>query len=426
MNFEETLQYLYAALPMYQRVGAAAYKKDLGNIELLCAALDNPQNKFKSIHVAGTNGKGSSSHMLAAALQANGYKTGLYTSPHLKSFTERIRVNGIEIYEQEVVKFVEANKELIEHIKPSFFEITVAMAFYLFAKEQVDIAVVEVGLGGRLDSTNMIMPEVCLITNISFDHEHMLGNTLPLIAKEKAGIIKQGVPVVIGQKQPETVALFIEHAKEKHADIFFASDRFHVEQASAELLNVIQDNEVFLEGLNLDVKGRYQQDNLLGVLEVLQILSAQGMQINEAKLQSGLENVAGLTGLKGRWQILSERPWVICDTGHNEAGLTAILEQINATPHDNLFMILGAVNDKALDTMLQLLPVNANYFFCQADIPRALDAHVLAKKADEYGLNGEVIKNVNEALQLARSRAKDKDLIFIGGSTFVVAELEEL
>jgi dihydrofolate synthase/folylpolyglutamate synthase len=426
MDFKETMQFLYAALPMYQRIGAAAYKKDLGNIRLLCEALDSPQKKFRSIHVAGTNGKGSSAHMLAAVLQSAGYKTGLYTSPHLKSFTERIRVNGREIKQQEVIDFVDNLEQIISEINPSFFEITVAMAFNLFAKEQVDIAVIEVGLGGRLDSTNIIMPEVSLITNISLDHENMLGDSLPKIAGEKAGIIKKKVPVVIGERQPEIESVFVDRAEAMEAGLVFASDNYFIEQAPAGRLNVISGKEVFLEGLKLDVKGDYQRANLPGVLAVIDILNHRGFPLSEVSIMAGLANVTELTGLKGRWQILGNKPLVVADTGHNEAGIKVILEQICSVSHDKLFMILGAVNDKSFVTILSLLPANATYFFCEAAIPRAMDADLLAQQAGEYGLRGSVIKDVNQALQQARDQASAEDMIFIGGSTFIVAELLEL
>lgn len=426
MDFKETMQFLYAALPMYQRIGAAAYKKDLGNIRLLCEALDSPQKKFRSIHVAGTNGKGSSAHMLAAVLQSAGYKTGLYTSPHLKSFTERIRVNGREIKQQEVIDFVDNLEQIISEINPSFFEITVAMAFNLFAKEQVDIAVIEVGLGGRLDSTNIIMPEVSLITNISLDHENMLGDSLPKIAGEKAGIIKKKVPVVIGERQPEIESVFVDRAEAMEAGLVFASDNYFIEQAPAGRLNVISGKEVFLEGLKLDVKGDYQRANLPGVLAVIDILNHRGFPLSEVSIMAGLANVTELTGLKGRWQILGNKPLVVADTGHNEAGIKVILEQICSVSHDKLFMILGAVNDKSFVTILSLLPAKATYFFCEAAIPRAMDADLLAQQAGEYGLRGSVIKDVNQALQQARDQASAEDMIFIGGSTFIVAELLEL
>lgn len=411
---------------MYQRVGAVAYKKDLGNTIALCEALDNPQNAYKSIHVAGTNGKGSSAHMLASVLQSAGYKTGLYTSPHLKSFTERIRINGVEISEQQVVEFVQKIQPLITELAPSFFEITVAMAFYLFAQEKVDIAVIEVGLGGRLDSTNIITPEVSLITNIDFDHEQMLGNTLELIAIEKAGIIKHKVPVVIGRRQPELESIFTEKAEKMGAPISFAGDQFAVEQANSERINVIHNDKIYLEGLKMDLKGDYQKENLPGVLEVLSLLKNSHFKYSEAEIIAGLEHVIQNTGLKGRWQILDKEPLVVCDTGHNEAGINSIVTQINSLAYDQLYMIWGAVNDKSLDKVLQQMPTEANYIFCQAQIPRAMDAHELSEKADKYGLYGEVIPDVNRALQAARAAAKKKDMIFIGGSTFVVAELDEL
>ncbi len=410
MDFQQTLDYLYNALPMYQRVGQRAYKKNLDNTIALCEALDNPQNKFKSIHIAGTNGKGSSAHMIAAILQTAGYKTGLYTSPHLKSFTERIRVDGEEMTQQAVVDFVSDHKALIEEVKPSFFEITVVMAFDYFARQEVDIAVIEVGLGGRLDSTNVITPEVCLITNISLDHQEMLGNTLQLIAAEKAGIIKKETPVVVGEKQNETKAVFRNKAKEENASILFATEQYPVDQNNFEL----------------QLKGDYQQQNVSGVLAVIDQINKGGFSISSNHIKHGLANVIDLTGIKGRWQVLQNRPLIICDTGHNIDGIKLILTQLLRIPHKELHIVWGMVDDKDSVSILRLLPKSAKYYFCQANVPRAKNAQLLYEKSQKLGLEGEVIKDVNQAIREAKEQADPDDLIFIGGSTFVVAEIENL
>jgi len=409
---------------MYQRVGAAAYKADLSNTILLCEALGNPQNKFRSIHVAGTNGKGSSSHMLAAILQTAGYKTGLYTSPHLKEFTERIRINGKEIDKNFVVDFVKRIKSSIENIKPSFFEITVAMAFDYFAKQKVDVAVIEVGLGGRLDSTNMITPLVSLITNISWDHQDLLGDTLQKIAFEKAGIIKQTVPVVVSERNQEVDEIFRTKSNEEQSQLYFASDLWKIDSISEGVYQV-QDPSKTVE-LTLDLMGVYQRKNLGGVLQVVELLNGKGFNISQEAIRIALENVTTITGLKGRWQKLSHQPLVICDTGHNEAGIREVVAQIQAQKFEKLFIVLGCVKDKDLSSVLSLLPVDAYYFFCQAKIPRALDAIELSNRAAVFGLKGEVISDVNEAIGTARKKATPNDFIFVGGSTFIVAEIENL
>jgi dihydrofolate synthase/folylpolyglutamate synthase len=410
MNFKETLQYLYSALPMYQRVGKSAYKKNLDNTLALCKALGNPQDQFKSVHVAGTNGKGSSSHMIAAISQSAGYRTGLYTSPHLKSFTERIRVNGEEISEQAVVDFVNEHKALIQDVMPSFFEITVVMAFEYFAKQAVDIAIIEVGLGGRLDSTNVIMPEVCLITNIGLDHEEMLGPDLASIAAEKAGIMKTGIPVVIGRKQAETTEVFRLKSSEVNAPMIFATDH----------------NVIHAESYDLQLKGDYQWSNVPGVLSVVEQLNHVGFNMDNDQVRHGLAHTIDLTNLKGRWQVLNDMPLTICDTGHNLDGVAAIVQQINKTPHNDLFIVWGMVDDKDATNILKLLPKDAYYYFCKADVPRAKNAPLLYEEAISTGLSGEVMTGVNDAISAAKQRAKPSDLIFIGGSTFVVAEIEEL
>ncbi|MCX7636299.1 MAG: bifunctional folylpolyglutamate synthase/dihydrofolate synthase [Cyclobacteriaceae bacterium] len=410
---------------MYQRVGAIAYKKDLTNTRALCEALNNPHHKFKSVHVGGTNGKGSSSHMLAAILQSAGYKTGLYTSPHLKSFTERIRINGKEIAEEYVVSWVNRMQPVLERVKPSFFETTVAMAFDYFATEQVDVAVIEVGLGGRLDSTNVISPVVSLITNIGFDHMDMLGDTLDKIAFEKAGIIKQNTPAIIGKHHGETDEVFKHKAAQQQAPVFFAEDEYYAE-GPVNCLSLYKNKNVLFTGINLSLKGAYQKKNIPGVMKTIDVLREQGFQISDEAIIQGLEKTTELTGLKGRWQTISEKPLVICDTAHNEDGIREVVQLIAQQPFSRLFIVLGMVADKQHDKILQLLPRQAHYIFCEANIPRALPAEQLAQKASMHGLTGEVVKNVNEALAHARSLAHIDDFIFIGGSTFVVAELNEL
>ena len=433
MTYQETLDYLFNALPMFQRVGASAYKADLTNTISLCAHLGNPQETFKTIHIAGTNGKGSTSHALAAVFQAAGYKTGLYTSPHLQSFTERIRIDGKEITEEGVVEFLANNKAFLDELQPSFFEMTVGMAFWYFAKEAVDVAIIEVGMGGRLDSTNVIHPELCIITNIGYDHTQFLGNTLPLIAGEKAGIIKAGVPVVISQSQKETQAVFAQQAAAMQATIVFADQLWKVskiqksEGLSSETVAKFQvRSSAGVFELKVDLNGDYQRFNLPGILEAVNQLRDQGWNLSEKALKTGLENISERTGLKGRWQILQTKPLIIADTGHNEAGILEVVAQLKNYAYAKLWMVIGMVNDKDISKVLDLLPLEASYIFCQADIPRAMDADELASKARAKGLKGQVIPKVMDALEFARKNASPYDLIFIGGSTFVVAEIENL
>jgi dihydrofolate synthase/folylpolyglutamate synthase len=429
MTYQETLDYLFNALPMFQRVGAAAFKKDLSNTIVLCTHLGDPQDQFRSIHVAGTNGKGSTSHALCAVLMQAGYKVGLYTSPHLKSFTERIKINGQEIPEKEVVDFVKEHKSFLDELKPSFFEMTVGLAFWYFAKSKIDVAVIEVGMGGRLDSTNIINPQLTVITNIGWDHMQYLGNSLPEIAAEKAGIIKEGVPVVISQRQPETVNVFRKVSHEKNAPIYFAEDTFEVvpfENGTYGLRNYTIRNGALSYSLALDLLGDYQSFNLPGILQSIDLLKELGYHIQTREVRSAMMQVCSMTGLKGRWQVLSENPLTVCDTGHNENGLEIILKQISRTPHEHLFFVLGMVNDKDLRKVLNMLPKTAYYFFCQASIPRALEAETLAAMSENFGLRGEIEKDVNTAVEKARKKAGFKDMIFIGGSTFVVAEIKEL
>ena len=433
MTYAETLDYLFNALPMFQRVGASAYKADLTNTISLCEHLGNPQETFKTIHVAGTNGKGSTSHALASVFQAAGYKTGLYTSPHLKSFTERIRIDGKEITEEDVVEFVANNRAFLDQLQPSFFEMTVGMAFWYFAKEAVDIAVIEVGMGGRLDSTNVIHPELCVITTIGYDHTQFLGNTLPLIAGEKAGIIKQGVPVVISQTQKETQEVFSQQAAAKQAAIVFADQLWEVTKLpESENPNIQQPANFKVRSsdgeftMKFDLNGDYQRFNLPGILEAVKQLRNQGWNLSDTALQVGLESISMQTGLKGRWQLLQVNPIILADTGHNEAGIGEVVNQLKKYSYSKLWMVIGMVNDKDISKVLDLLPKEANYIFCQASIPRAMDAHELARKGNEKGLIGQVIPIVTEALEFARKNASPDDLIFVGGSTFVVAEIENL
>jgi dihydrofolate synthase/folylpolyglutamate synthase len=428
-NYQEALENLYTNLPIFQRVGAAALRPDLTNTRVLCEALGNPQAKFKSVHVGGTNGKGSTSHLLASILQTAGYKTGLYTSPHLKSFTERIKVNGQEVSEHFVVDFVTKITPLINQLKPSFFEITVAMAFDYFASQQIDIAIVEVGLGGKLDSTNIINPLVSVITNIGWDHKDLLGDTLPKIASEKAGIIKPNIPVVISERQPNVADVFIKKASETTSDLYFASDVYAVDyrmESGYTYFSIKRNNKSFIENILIPLQGIYQKKNLPGVFKVLDILETKGFFVSTEALRNGLQNVVALTGLKGRWQKLNDSPMMICDTGHNIDGIREVIYQIGQYQYDALYIVLGMVKDKDITAVLELLPKDAYYYFCQANIPRALDAESLCAKAKEVGLRGEVVPDVNKAKTIALQRATANDFIFIGGSTFVVAEIEEL
>ncbi|HEU5291760.1 MAG TPA: folylpolyglutamate synthase/dihydrofolate synthase family protein [Cyclobacteriaceae bacterium] len=424
-GYQQAIDYLYANLPIFQRVGAIAYKIDLTNTLKLCEAVGNPQLKFKSIHVAGTNGKGSTSHMLASVLQSSDYKTGLYTSPHLKDFTERIKINGQQVDRDFVVKFVNKIKPSIEIIKPSFFEITVVMAFDYFAQEKVDVAVIEVGLGGRLDSTNVITPEVSVITNISFDHKDLLGDTLEKIAFEKAGIIKPGVPVVVSERQHEVEQVFVKKASECKSEIHFAQDNYYVEQG-AKGLHVFLNKASFISELELPLKGIYQAKNLTGVLKTVDILRQKGFNISKKNLEEGLQKSVQQTGLKGRWQQLGEKPMMYCDTGHNYAGVQEVVKQISLQKFKKLHIVWGMVKDKDPDDILALLPKDATYYFCQANIPRALEAKLLNEKAAVLGLRGQAIPDVNAAIKAAKKTAGPDDFIFIGGSTFVVAEIDSL
>ena len=427
MTYQETLDWMFNKLPRYQRIGAAAYKADLNNTIQLLQMLGNPHQNFKSVHVAGTNGKGSTSHMLASVFQEAGYKTGLYTSPHLRDFRERIRINGEMIPEDNVVTFIDSYKEQFESMELSFFEMTVGMAFDYFSKEQVDIAIVEVGMGGRLDSTNLITPEVSIITNIDFDHMKFLGDTRAKIAYEKAGIIKPNIPVVIGETHPETQQVFIDKATETHSPIYFADqifdcDKIHIESDTEQLFDVWKNNELYMEALEIPLMGNYQQKNLTTVMCAIDLLR-DNFNLSEEIIRDGIGRVIRNTHLMGRWQILNKDPLVIADTGHNVAGITEIVRQLAEMNYEKLHFVLGMVNDKDIDSVLQILPHGAEYYFCKADIPRGLDAHILAEKAFEMGLRGEVFESVSHAYRSAVNNAHFDDIVFIGGSNFTVAEV---
>ena len=411
MTYSETLTWLYNQLPMYQRIGAAAYKANLDNTISLCNLLENPQNHFRSIHIAGTNGKGSVAHMLASILQYHGLKTGLYTSPHFKDFRERIRINGQMLSEEEVVRFVEKHRKFFEDHKLSFFEMTAGLAFEHFRKECVDIAVIEVGMGGRLDSTNIITPLISVITNISYDHQRFLGDTLEKIAKEKAGIMKKGIPVVIGETQPELEKLFREQASNIGCPITFADQ------------HPTSNIQYPISSIQPQSPTHYYQKNQTTTLEVIHQLNEMEFAITPDEIQGGMENLVPNTDFMGRWQVLQEKPLIICDAGHNEAGITEVTKQIDRTPYHHLHIVFGMVNDKAAEKILTLLPKEATYYFCKADIPRGLDAVMLRNQANAIGLNGDSYASVSNALNAAKSYAGPDDMIFIGGSTFVVAQV---
>jgi len=402
-TYSQTVEWMFQQLPMYQRVGADAFKKDLSNIIKFSEFLGNPHLYFKTIHVAGTNGKGSTSHMLASILQEAGYKVGLYTSPHLVDFRERIKINGVEIPENDVINFIDSNKNFLEHHNLSFFEMTVGMAFNYFSKENVDVAIIEVGLGGRLDSTNIINPVLSVITNIGLDHTSMLGNTLEEIAFEKAGIIKPNTPVVIGEFHEETFPVFEKIAKNHSAEIVLASN------------STIQ--------LKTDLKGDYQYYNSKTAYVASQLLLTKGFQISSENIQRGLNSVVNNTGLQGRWQQLQDNPKVICDTAHNKEGLTYVIAQLRKEKYTKLHIVLGFVNDKKLEDVLPLFPKEAKYYFCKPDVPRGLNEITLLQEATHFHLEGSAYSTVKEAYQVALTNAKDDDLIFIGGSTFVVADI---
>ncbi len=438
---------------MYQRVGAAAMKKDLRNITTLCEALGNPHEKFKSIHIAGTNGKGSTAHMLSAILQADGLKTGLYTSPHYRDFRERIKIDGQYVTEQFVVDFVERNKPLFEQIQPSFFEITVAMAFQYFAESEVDIAVIETGLGGRLDSTNILSPILSIITNISYDHQQFLGDTLPEIATEKAGIIKPNTPVVISERQEEVAHVFEKIAAERNAPIYFATDYFDIKEKEISLVGntyhvypllptppALKGESTRLSGemwadsplgaggeksylLKTDLYGNYQSKNLYGVLFSEKILNEEKIILNEESKFKGLQQVKSLANFIGRWQVISEKPLTVCDSGHNTAGIYEVVNQLTTLPHRELHIVMGMVRDKDHEKVIKLLPKDATYYIAKPDIPRGMDAEKLTEKFVQVGLRTRAYASVPDALRIAQEQAHEDDLVFVGGSIFVVGEV---
>ena len=405
MNYQETTNWMFQQLPMYQNIGASAYKEDLTNALLLAKHLGNPERKIKCIHVAGTNGKGSSSHFLASILQESGFKVGLYTSPHLKDFRERIKINGLEIPEKAVCDFIAKNKPFLENHALSFFEMTVGLAFEYFTNEEVDFAIIEVGLGGRLDATNIITPLISVITNIGMDHVQFLGNTEKAIATEKAGIIKAKIPVVIGEYTPDTQPVFLNTAKAKEASIYFASDLIQSTFPS-------------------DLKGAYQEANKKTALQTIEILNTTySYSISEKNIQDGLLNTVKNTGLQGRWQVISTKPMVICDTAHNKHGLEITLKQLQKQPFHKLRLVIGFVNDKNLDEILPLFPKNAIYYFCKPNNSRGMNAEITLEKATSFGLHGKAFLSVSKAYNQALQDTTPEDVIYIGGSTFVVAEI---
>jgi dihydrofolate synthase/folylpolyglutamate synthase len=427
MNYFQTIDFLFSSLPAYHRIGKAAYKDNLDNSYALDKYFGYPHREFKTIHIAGTNGKGSVSHMLASVLQEAGYSTGLYTSPHLKDFRERIRVNGAMIPEQEVVDFVENHLTAIESIKPSFFEMTVSLAFLYFAKRKVDFAVIETGLGGRLDSTNIIDPLLSVITNIGHDHMDLLGDTLAKVAGEKAGIIKQGVPVVIGESHRETTSVFIHKAREKNSDVIFADENYKAvpsdsdRDTSLRKFSVVNKSGKVTE-IETPLGGDCQEHNLKTLFAAADVLK-ESFSISDNNIVTGIKKVISNTGLQGRWQVLNKIPLTICDTGHNKEGLSLVLRQISRTPKAKLHMILGFVNDKDLSSVLPMFPLDAIYYFTKASVPRALNEKLLKDEALRYDLIGESYSDVKSALKAAEKASSDDDMIFIGGSTFVVADI---
>ena len=428
INYNDTLKYLYDRLPMFQRVGASAYKEDLNNTIELMKALGNPEKQFRSIHIAGTNGKGSSSHFIASILRSQGLKVGLHTSPHLKDFRERIKINNEMCSQEYVVEFVERNKAIIEKIEPSFFELAVAMAFEYFAINKVDIAVVEVGMGGRLDSTNIINPLVGLITNISKDHTQFLGTTIESIATEKAGIIKKNCPIVISQTQAQAKETFIAKADAENSPIVFADQYLSANKTNQDTgsltADIIQSNQIRFKDLQIPLAGDYQQKNILGAIAVIDALNKHhDFGISDATIREGIENLNNNFPLLGRWQRLCENPLTICDTGHNEDGLRFVLAQLAKQKYKTLRFVLGMVNDKDVDTVLSMLNKDAVYYLCKADIPRGLAVQVLAEKALKAGLTYKECDSVAQALKQAQSESEPGDLVFVGGSTFTVAEV---
>lgn len=427
--YQDTIDYLYGRLPMFSRIGKAALKPDLTNTLKMCEALGNPQDQFKSVHIAGTNGKGSTSHMLAAILQEAGYKVGLYTSPHLVDFRERIRINGEMVDKRSVVDFVERNKELIEDVEPSFFEITVAMAFSIFAEEKVDIAIIETGLGGRLDSTNVITPLVSIITNISYDHTDLLGNTLPEIAAEKAGIIKPKVPVIIGEQRIETERVFFEHAVHKQCSIYYADglwDLVKIKQDDThQYFKAVHRAKREIYDLKVDLPGAYQYNNIKTALAAIDVLSGNGFNISFDVVAHALSRVKRLTGLKGRWDIMQTAPLMVADVAHNPAGLTEVLKQWKNVKAGKKHVLLGFVKDKDVEQALALFPTDAIYHFCNAQIPRALPSGELRTMAESLGLSGTDYATVGDAIKAVKASMSVNDAVLITGSFFIVGEAME-
>jgi dihydrofolate synthase/folylpolyglutamate synthase len=427
MSYQKTLEYLFTSLPMYQQIGSAAYKADLENAFALDEYFNFPHRSFKTIHIAGTNGKGSVSHMLASVFQEAGFKTGLFTSPHLLDFRERIKINGKLITKQFVVDFTKKNKEFFNKIKPSFFEMTVFMAFEYFRLKKVDIAIIEVGLGGRLDTTNIITPEISVITNISKDHTQILGNTIQKIAREKAGIIKKNTPIVVGRTQTGTKSVFEDFASTNNSPLYFADDLFSSDYQLENLNNKVNYHfsKAFhwkLETIEADLKGTYQKENLCTVLAVLAILATKGVSVNELNIKKGISNVVKNTSLMGRWMEIGFNPRIVCDNAHNEDGIATVLQQISAIPYEKLHMVLGFVSDKDLNSIMPLLPSDAQYYLCQPDIPRARNVIELQSAFNALNLKNKAFKKVEDAFTVAKHIARKNDFIYIGGSTFVVAD----
>lgn len=428
-TYAETLEYLFSQLPMFQRVGPKAFRKDLTNMQAFSALLGHPENRFPSIHIAGTNGKGSTAHLISALLQAHGFKTGLYTSPHYRDFRERIKIDGHLIPESAVVEFVEANRKSVDQLRPSFFEWSVALAFQYFADEAVDIAVIETGLGGRLDSTNIITPLLSVITNISYDHMNFLGDTLEKIAFEKAGIIKNQVPVVIAEWEEETQPVFERVALERKAPLYYAPDQLQVnllrDHADNSVFEVSRGGKLWLPELAVEVHGGYQSKNLTGALAALQVLEKETgfVQLSDERIRTGLKNLKGLTNFIGRWQWLGKDPGILADSAHNLAGVREAMAQVSRLPFNNLHMVLGMVGDKDMTKVLALFPPTATYYFSCPNIPRGMPAARLQELAAQFNLKGDTYTSISEALKVAKGAAQPNDLIYVGGSTFVVAEV---
>lgn len=428
MKYQEILDYLYSQLPMFHRIGAAAYKADLEKTLKLAELLGNPQNKLKVIHIAGTNGKGSVSHLLASVLQEAGYKTGLYTSPHLRDFRERIRINGKMISKSAITGFIKRHKPELDIIRPSFFEMTFGLCLDYFSKNKTEVAIMETGMGGRLDSTNILHPDLCIITNIGFDHMAFLGDTLPKIAAEKAGIIKAGIPVVVGEAGAETRVVFKEKAASVKAPLFFSKEIYKVEKLKESSFSVLMVKITKLKNkenfeVSCPLAGEYQLENLSTLMAAIDLLKHSGYRISQNEVIAGISKVKENTGFMGRWEILRTKPLVICDTGHNPDGIKAVLSQIQTLKYRNLHFVLGMVEDKDISRILRMLPLSATYYFCKADIPRGLDANELARQASNVGLQGIVYSSAKEAYAAALSESKSDDLVFVGGSTFIVAEV---